>query len=66
MRWGMIKIKGDLCSKFTSMQRKRSCYIDYCQGAFHVLKIFGQLCFLAFRVQTNEKHFLTNVKIFVS
>ena len=38
MRWGMEERKGDLCSEFTSMQITRSCYIDDCQGAFHVLR----------------------------
>ena len=38
MRWGMKERKGDLCSECTSMQITRSCYIDDCQGAFHVLR----------------------------
>ena len=38
MRWGMKERKGDLFSECTSMQIARSCYINDCQGAFHVLR----------------------------
>ena len=38
MHWGMKEKKDDLCSECTSMQITRSCYIDDCQGAFHVLR----------------------------
>ena len=38
MRWGMKERKGDLFSECTSMQITRCCYIDDCQGGFHVLR----------------------------
>ena len=38
MRLGMIERKVGLCSEFTSMQITESCYIDDCQGAFHVVR----------------------------
>ena len=38
MRWEMKERKGNLCSMCTSMQITRSCYIDDCQGTFHVLR----------------------------
>ena len=38
MLWGMKERKGDLCSECASMQITRSCYIDDCHGAFHVVR----------------------------
>ena len=55
MRWGMIKIKSDLCSECTSMQRKRSCYIDGCQGALHVVKSEDLRTFMFFCIPSANK-----------
>ena len=38
MSWGMKERKGELCSECTTMQITRSCCIDDCKGAFHVLR----------------------------